>query len=612
MMIRKRSNAEKMKKSMAKVLDVYNKLMYILNTEQKRYGLLLLAMSFVGALLETIGVSAIVPLIQVLMTPEKILEKKWIGDILEFLNVYKNEEIILIFGMGIILVYIFKNLFFIFLSWVRSVYACKIQRELSVYMMKSYMDKGYSFFLTKNTSELMRGVFNDTSCVYNFINQLFRTIVDCLTIALICIYIFATDITFALGMVALACLCLLIVFGYFKSRMQRYGQESRKYTAVVNQQAIQAFQGIKEVIVMRKQKYFVKNFENAWLKQRKPSVGHAVGAESPAYIIEAICITGLLGLVCFRVIFGGKNVESMFPILSAFAVGAFRILPALGKISSGFNTLNFYLAPLDHMYKQLKDTEEQGDTLENIYLVDKKAGKEVVEFKNELRVNRICWKYTEEMGYVLKNLSLVIKKGESVAFIGHSGAGKTTLADVMLGLLKPQSGEVTIDGKDIFTFGDEWSNIMGYVPQAVYLPDDSIRKNIAFGISDKSIDDEKIWDALEQAQLKEFVELLPQRLDTPIGERGIRFSGGQRQRVAIARALYNSPDILILDEATASLDNETENAVMEAIERLQGKITLIIIAHRLTTIKKCDRIYEVSNGVAVERQKSEIFEESAQ
>ncbi|MBD5491546.1 MAG: ABC transporter ATP-binding protein [Lachnospiraceae bacterium] len=601
-----------MKKSMAKVLDVYNKLMYILNTEQKRYGLFLLAMSFVGALLETIGVSAIVPLIQVLMTPEQILEKKWLGNIFDFFNIDKNEEIILIFVIGIILVYIFKNLFFIFLSWVRSVYACKIQRELSVYMMKAYMDKGYPFFLTKNTSELMRGVFNDTSSVYNFINQLFRTIVDCLTVALICIYIFVTDTMLALGMVVLAGLCLLIVFGYFKNKMQRYGQESRKYSAVVNQQAIQAFQGIKEVIVMRKQKYFVKNFENAWLKQRKPSVGHAVGTESPAYIIEAICITGLLGLVCFRVILGGENVETMFPTLSAFAVGAFRILPALGKISSGFNTLNFYLVPLDHMYRQLKDTEEKGDTLENIYLVDKNADKEFVEFKNELKIDQICWRYAEELGYVLKDLSLVIKKGESVAFIGHSGAGKTTLADIMLGLLKPQSGEVTIDGKDIFTFGDEWSNIMGYVPQSVYLPDDSIRKNIAFGIPDKNIDDEKIWDALEQAQLKEFVESLPQRLDTPIGERGIRFSGGQRQRVAIARALYNSPDILILDEATASLDNETENAVMEAIEGLQGKITLIIIAHRLTTIKKCDRIYEVDNGVVVERRKSEIFEESAQ
>lgn len=596
-----------MNKSMAKVIDVYNKLMYIMNTEQKRYGLLLLAMSFVGALLETIGVSAIVPLIQVLMTPEQILKNKWIGKILEFLNIYKNEQIILIFGLGIILVYIFKNIFFIFMSWVRSVYACKIQRELSVHMMKTYMDKGYPFFLTKNTSELMRGVFNDTSSVYSFINQLFRTIVDCLTVALICIYIFVTDIMFALGMVVLACMCLLIVFGYFKNRMQRYGRESRKYTAVVNQQAIQAFQGIKEVIVMRKQKYFVKNFENAWLKQRKPSVGHAVGAESPAYIIEAICITGLLGLVCFRVIFGGENVEIMFPTLSAFAVGAFRILPALGKISSGFNTLNFFLAPLDHMYKQLKDTEAQGDTLENIYLVDKNADREFVEFKNELRINQICWRYTEELGYVLKDLSLVIKKGESVAFIGHSGAGKTTLADIMLGLLKPQSGEVTIDGKDIFTFGDEWSNIMGYVPQAVYLPDDSIRKNIAFGIPDKNIDDEKVWNALEQAQLKEFVESLPHRLDTLIGERGIRFSGGQRQRIAIARALYSSPDVLILDEATAALDNETEMAVMESIEHLKGKITLIIIAHRLTTIRDCDKVYEVKDGKIWERDKEKLL-----
>lgn len=599
-----------MKNGMKKIIEIFYKLMYILNAEQKRYGMLLLILSFVGAFLETLGVSAIVPLIQALMTPEEILENEWAAKIFEYLNIHRNEEIILATGAGIIFIYILKNLFFIFLSWVRAVYSCKIQRELSVKMMKSYMDKGYRFFLTKNTSELIRGVFNDTNGVYNFINQLFRLIIDFLTVALICIYIFITDWMLAMGMAVLAGVCMLIVFGYFKDKMQRYGKESRKYTAMVNQQAIQAFQGIKEVIVMRKQKYFVKNFENAWLKQRKPTVGHAVGTESPAYIIEAICISGLLGVVCWRVIFAGGNAEAMFPTLSAFAVGAFRILPALGKISSGFNTLNFFITPLDKVHTQLKETEKDEDVLENLYLVDKSTDYVDITFKNELRINQICWKYTEELGYVLKDLSLVVKKGESVAFIGHSGAGKTTLADIMLGLLKPQSGEVMIDGRDIFTFGDEWNQIMGYVPQAVYLPDDSLRKNIAFGVPDQKIDDAKIWKALEQAQLKEFVEALPKRLDTPIGERGVRFSGGQRQRVAIARALYNEPDILILDEATAALDNETENAVMEAIEGLQGKITLIIIAHRLTTIRKCDRIYEVANGKILERQKSEVFEET--
>ena len=258
------------------------------------------------------------------------------------------------------------------------------------------------------------------------------------------------------------------------------------------------------------------------------------------------------------------------------------------------------------MYRHLQEAENNRETLSNIYENHEDTSKDV-HFEQELRVKKICWKYSEGTEYILNNLDLNIQKGQSIAFIGNSGAGKTTLADIILGLLKPQSGQVTLDGKDIFSIGKEWGNIIGYVPQAVYLTDDSIRKNIAFGIKEDDIDETRVWNALEQAQLKEFVESLDEQLDTKVGERGVRFSGGQRQRVAIARALYENPDILVLDEATAALDNETESAVMESIEALQGKITLIIIAHRLTTVRKCDKIYEITNGVAVERKKSEIF-----
>lgn len=598
-----------MKTGIKKLEDVLKKLMYILTVEQKRYGIFLLILSFIGALLETLGVSAIVPLINALMTPDKILENELAASIFDFLNISESQDIVMTIGLGVILLYILKNLFFILLSWIRAKYACKIQRELSIKMMKTYMDKGYQFFLTKNTSELMRGVFNDTSGVYSFLNQLFKMIVDCMTVALICVYIFITDWSMAVSMVILACFCLLVIYGYFKGKMQKLGQDSRKYGAIVNQQAIQAFQGIKEVIVMRKQKHFVGKFEEASRKQRSLAVGQTVGAESPGYIIEAICITGLLGIVCFRVVLGTQNAETMFPALSAFAVGAFRILPALGKLASGFNTLNFYLPSLNDMYRQLKATENEHDTLKSIYQVDTESNEESFEFRNELKINNICWKYENNAEHVLKDLCLTIKKGEAVALIGHSGAGKTTLADVILGLLKPQSGQVTIDGRDIFTFGEEWCGIMGYVPQSVYLTDDSIRKNIAFGVHEKDIDDEKVWKALEQAQLEEFVRSLEKGLDTPVGERGVRFSGGQRQRVAIARALYENPNILILDEATAALDNETETAVMEAIEALKGKITLIIIAHRLSTIRNCDKIYEVKDGNICERRKEDIFEE---
>ena len=595
-----------MKNSLSKAKDVVEKLMYILNDSQKRYGIIVLFASFMGALLETLGVSVIIPLINALLTPEVLLENEWISEVFEHLNLHNEKDIVFIIGLGTIALYVLKNVFFIFLSWMRAKYACKVQRELSVHMMKTYMDKGYKFFLTRNTSELMRGVFADTNGVYALLNQLFKIIVECMTVMLICIYICVTDWIMALCMIILAFICLLIIYGYFKEKMRTLGKQARDYGAIVNQNAIQAFQGIKEVIVMRKQKYFTKNFENACVKQQQASVGHTVGTESPGYIIEAICITGLLGMICFRAVFGGEDTSLMIPALSAFAVGAFRILPALGKIASSFNTMIFYVPSLNNMYNHLRETERDDDTLKSIY-GENTEKTDKIKFEKELCINNIYWKYTESADFILNDLSLTIKRGESVAFIGHSGAGKTTLADIVLGLLKPQSGSVNLDGKDIFTIGEDWCHIMGYVPQSVYLTDDSIRKNIAFGVNDEDIDDKRVWDALEQAQLKTFISSLENGLDTLVGERGVRFSGGQRQRVAIARALYEKPKILILDEATAALDNETELAVMESIEALQGKITLIIIAHRLSTIKKCDKIYEVKNGIVYEKRKEDIF-----
>lgn len=209
----------------------------------------------------------------------------------------------------------------------------------------------------------------------------------------------------------------------------------------------------------------------------------------------------------------------------------------------------------------------------------------------------------------MDGLNLKIKKGNSIGLIGASGAGKTTLADLILALYTPQNGSICMDGIDIKVLGEEWHRITGYIPQTVYLSDTSIRKNVAFGIKESEIDDDKVWKALEMAQLKDFVEDLEDGLDTRVGEWGVKFSGGQRQRIAIARALYNDPDILIMDEATAALDNETEKAVMESIELLQGLKTLIIVAHRLTTVKKCDKIYEIVGGKAVLRAKKEIFGE---
>ena len=482
------------------------KLMYILSGEQKRYGGYVIIASFIGALLETLGVSLIVPLINALLTPEVLMTNKWLQKPLDFLNIHEPAGVVMLIGGATILLYLFKNLYFMFLSWLRAKYACKVQRELSVHMMQTYMGKGYPFFLTMNTSELTRGVFADTNGVYALLNQLFRIIVESMTVLLICIFILIQDLIMAVCIAVLAVLCILIIYGFFRKKMHKSGEQYRKYGAVVNQSAIQAFQGIKEVIVMRKQKYFTERFEKACSSQQQASVQHTVGSESPAYVIEAICIAGLLGTICIRIVYGGDDVNDMIPTLSAFAVGAFRILPAPGKISSSFNTMMFYVPSLNDMYRHLREAEENDDTIQKIYGDISEGSEADFKFTKELKIDKVCWKYSETQENVLNELDLTIEKGKSVAFVGHSGAGKTTLADIILGLLKPQSGKVLMDDKDIFAVGGNWSKIIGYVPQTVYLTDDSIRKNIAFGVEEKDIDDEKVWNALEQAQLKEFVK----------------------------------------------------------------------------------------------------------
>lgn len=586
------------------------KLMYILNRQQKMYGVLVIIISFIGAILETLGVSLIIPLINALLTPEVLMDNKWVIILMDLFQVETSTSMVLMIGLFTIFLYVFKNAFFIIYCWIKTKYALKVQRELSIHMMKTYMGKGYSFFLNMNTSELMRGVFADTNGVYAFLNQLFKLIIEFLTVFLICIFIMKTDWILAISVVILAVICFVFIYGFFKTKMKKSGEQHRKYGAIVNQNAIQAFQGIKEVIVMRKQKFFVNNFEKACIEQQKAGVIHTVGTEIPAYLIEAICITGLLGIIVVRIALGQEDASSMLPTLSAFAVGAFRILPALGKISAGVNTMLFYIPSLNDMYTHLKKANENKDTIDKLYDDSGMIEKQSVKLEEGLVISDVHWKYEGGKDEVLRGIDINIKKGSSVAFIGQSGAGKTTLADIVLGLLKPENGRVLIDGKDIFSIGDNWSRIIGYVPQNVYLTDDSIRKNIAFGIDEKNIDDSKVWKALEQAHLKEFVMGLDKGLDTPVGERGVRFSGGQRQRVAIARALYENPDILVLDEATAALDNETEKAVMESIEELQGHKTLIIIAHRITTIRNCDDIYEIKDGKAVHRIYSDIVKEA--
>lgn len=362
-------------------------------------------------------------------------------------------------------------------------------------------------------------------------------------------------------------------------------------------------------MVLDRKKNFIDQYKEAASLEQKSLVINGVVNACPDRILEGVCIGGIIGIVCIRIAMG-IDLGTFIPALGTFAMAAFKILPSISKISTRINSIIYLQTSLHGIYSNLKAANEYELELQEYVQEGRREeadDREIVRFTEKLEIKNVSWKYLNTKENVLDNTELVIRKGESAALIGASGAGKTTLADIIMGLLKPQSGSVLMDGIDIFTIPHRWSKIIGYVPQSVFLVDDTVRNNVAFGLKKAEINDAKVWDALQQAQLKDFIENLPYGLDTIVGERGVKFSGGQRQRIAIARALYENPDILVLDEATSALDNETETAVMEAIDALQGSKTLIIVAHRLTTIRNCNVIYEIKDGQAVCRNKEEVL-----
>lgn len=585
-----------------KIVWVIKRLKYVLKNQHKGQVIKVVIVMVVSTFLELLGVSAILPFVEAVTEPDNLMKKPYIIFLCSMLNIRNSKEVLLMAGLAIILIYVFKNLFMMYAYYIQYDFSSKVSMDLSLEMLDAFLKRPYEFFLNVNSSEVLRGCISDVVGIYTILYSLISLATETLSICIIGIYLIYTDPWIAISVIFLLILILCGMFFVFKPIFKKIG---KKYLEVATRKTKEVFQitsGIKDIYVNQRKNIFRDRYATAVNEERKINRIRETLSQCPDRIIEGVCVSGIIGIICIRLMFQDESIITFIPKLAVFAMAAFKVFPSVGKITTRLNTIVFQIPALDNVYENIKESEEyeknQSDYIQKYGTLSETTN--AICFQNKISIQNIAWKYCDQKQFVLSNVSLEIYKGQSVGIIGSSGSGKTTLTDIILGLLIPQQGTVLMDGIDIYTIPQQWAKIVGYVPQSIFLMDDTVRNNILFGLCDEN--DDRIWSALEKAQLKSFIELLPKGLDTIVGERGVKFSGGQRQRIAIARALYREPEILVLDEATAALDNETEAAVMEAVESLQGKVTLIIIAHRLSTIKNCDVVYEMKGGEATKKE----------
>lgn len=570
-------------------MSLLKKIAYIFDRNVKLQMFGLMIMSVIGALLELIGVSILLPIIDLAVSPDNIMDNIYCRLISRVFHVTGYRDILLILICTMLAVYLFKNAFLAVMYNLIYRFSGEVHNKIAGRLIHTYLVQPYAFFLRKNTSELIRSVKTDTigfyQAVYNFMMIISSGLISlCLTA-----YLAVTNLVITVVVVLVVAVCALTLLRSFQKKSKVLGKETQIADAKIIQSLQQSFDGIKEIKIYHKEDYFLEDFR--YIYQHSVDVARKANLLSglPKYLLETLTVGAILGVLAFSLMSGG-DLGKLVAQLAVFAAAFFKLLPNVNAMYAYSNTMMYNKASVDLVFHDLKEAEE---LLQHVEVEQKQEVP--VHFRDRIELRGIFFRYENTDTDVIQNGSVTIRKGESTAFIGHSGGGKTTTVDVMLGLLKPQRGEILLDGRPIEDNYFGWLGLFGYIPQFIYLYDDSIRKNVAFGVPEKEIDDQKVWDALTKAQMKEFVESLPGGLDTEVGERGARLSGGQRQRIGIARALYNDPEILVFDEATSALDTETEKEVMSAIDSLHGTKTMIMIAHRLSTIENCDHVYKVEN-----------------
>ncbi len=579
-------------------MQTFKKLVFILTSSERKSAILLLVMIIIMALLEMIGVASILPFMTVLTSPDLIQTNiilSWMFQTSSILGVENADQFLLALGVLVFVLLITSLTFKALTTYLQIKFVQMRNFSVSKRLVEGYLNQEYSWFLSRHSADLGKTILSEVAQVIGLglsplIDLIAKGIV---TIAIIVLLVIANPkLAFIVGLSLGS--AYLLFFYLVKNHLNRIGKKSLEYNELRFKSVTESFSAAKEIKLGSLEKFYIKFFSNAAKIYARLNASNLIIAQLPRFFLEALAFGGIL-LLIFYIIAQTGSFNNALPIISLYVFAGYRLMPALQQIYASFTRLTFVGPSLDKLYSDLKSIKKINE--------DQNEG--ILPFNKKITLKNINYDYPNSSRPALRDISLSIPAKSMVGFIGSTGCGKTTTVDIILGLLVPQKGTLEIDGQIISKYNiRSWQRSIGYVPQHIYLSDDTVAANIAFGIEGSKIDLSAVEKSAKIANVHEFVvDELPEKYQTKIGERGIRLSGGQRQRIGIARALYHNPKILILDEATSALDNETEQAVMDSINNLDKNVTIILIAHRLNTIKKCDVIFKLDKGKLIGKGK---------
>lgn len=576
-------------------LSILHKLSFVLNGRQKRQCLGIAVMILISGILETVGVSMIVPIVTAITSPDTLEESlgriPFLRELTERAGLDTTFRLTIAMLIALMLVYVIKNSFLLFVTREQNRFITNARNDMISRVMRDFLNRPYEDYLGADIPTVFRITDSDIPQTFSLILCLLQMATEVVVSLFLGVFLLFVNWQMTLFIIVILLLLTLISVKCIKPRLTSIGSRNQSIQSRIAKWRLQAIYGLKDVKVLNRQDFFIRNYYESGKIGADVATDYAVFNNLPRLMIETVFMVSVMGFITLYMLLGG-DVTRLLNQLTAFAVAAVRILPSANRINTYMAQIAYEEPSLNYLYDNLTESNKmEGEMRAQRSQI---AGPPL-HLTDRIELRDISFRYPDSDVDIFRHADMVIRKGESVGIMGPSGAGKSTVVDVLLGLLHAQSGQILCDGADIFSNYDSWLAQIGYIPQSIYLIDESIRENIAFGIDADQIRDERIWEVLREAQLDGFVRSLPEGLDTRIGDRGVRLSGGQRQRIGIARALYHNPEILVFDEATSALDNETEAALMEAINSFHGRKTMVIIAHRLNTIEKCDRIYRVAD-----------------